>query len=79
MKLIVLFIIFCIIVWYFKIDVRGYVDSHPQIKIAFTDITNYVKAIWDNYVASAASFIWDNILVNIVWKGGVEPLLHMRG
>ena len=45
-KLIILFIIFCIIVWYFKLDVRGYVDSHPQIKSAFTDITNYLSALW---------------------------------
>jgi hypothetical protein len=43
-------------------------------------MTSYITAIWNNYLAGAFSFVWNNILTNIVWKEWLTPVLsHMKG
>jgi hypothetical protein len=68
MKIFILFIIFSITLWYFNIDVHGFVDSHPQIKSSFETVTNFLSAFWRNYLSGAASYIWNDIIIDIVWK-----------
>jgi len=67
-QLIFLFIIFCVIVWYFKLDVRGYIDSHPQIKDSLNAMIDFMTKIWKNYLEGAGTYIWKNIIVDIIWK-----------
>ena len=74
-KLIILFLIFCVIVWYFKLDIPGYINSHLQIKTALTQGINYLTSLWNQYLASAWSFIWDKIIVNVIWGQGLQPFL----
>jgi len=76
-RIIFLFVVFSLILWYFHIDVRGFIDSHAGIREAAVSITNFVASIWNNYLAAAVSFIWNNILIGIIWKGVVLPLLSM--
>lgn len=68
MKLIVLFVIFSVALWYFNIDVRGFVDSHPQIKGSLEVSVNFLVALWNNYLSGAAAYIWNDIIIDIVWK-----------
>ncbi len=68
MKLLVTFVIFAMILWYFNIDIRGFVDSHPQVKYSFEVVTNFLAALWKNYLASAAAYIWNDIILDVVWK-----------
>ncbi len=74
MQIIVLFIIFCVIVWYFKIDVRGYVDSHPQIKDILTKTIDALKTLWSDYLVGAGMFVWNHIIIDIFWKN-IIPFL----
>lgn len=68
MKIFILFIIFSITLWYFNIDVRGFVNSHPDVKTSFEAVTNFLSALWHNYLSSAAAYIWNDIIVDIIWK-----------
>ncbi|MCX6736253.1 MAG: hypothetical protein NTZ13_04175 [Candidatus Parcubacteria bacterium] len=73
-QIIVLFIVFCIIVWYFKIDVRGYVDSHSQIKDILTKTIDALKTLWSDYLVGAGTFIWHNIIIDIFWNN-ITPFI----
>lgn len=75
MKLVVLFIIFSVALWYFNIDVRGFIDSHPQIKTSLESSVNFLVALWNNYLSGAAAYIWNDIIIDIVWKN-IAPFFH---
>ena len=79
MKLFFIFIIFSMTLWYFNIDVRGYVDSHPQIKTSFQAVTSFLAALWHNYLSSAAAYIWNDIIVDIIWKHLAPLFAKMKG
>lgn len=68
LHLIILFIVFCVIVWYFNWDVRGYIDSHAELRDSLLGIINWMKSVWKDYLAGAGSFIWNNIIIDIIWK-----------
>jgi hypothetical protein len=77
MELIALFIIFCVIVWYFNIDVRGFIDSHPQIKNSLLGMIDFLKRIWNDYLLGAGVYIWNNIIIGIIWNN-IGPLLSKK-
>jgi hypothetical protein len=54
--------------------VRGFVDSHAEIKKSFEIITKFISALWRNYLSSAAIYIWDDIIIDVVWKN-LAPFL----
>ena len=68
MKLFAIFIILSMTLWYFHIDVRGFVDSHQGIKTSFEVVTSFLVALWHNYLSSAASYIWNDVIIDIIWK-----------
>lgn len=79
MRLIILFIIFSMGLWYFHIDVNGFVNAHPQIKTSFETITSFLSALWHNYLSNAMSYIWNDVIIDIVWKN-ISPLFaKMKG
>ncbi|MBI2120507.1 MAG: hypothetical protein HYT94_02695 [Parcubacteria group bacterium] len=79
MKLIVLFIIFSIALWYFNIDVRGFIDSHPQIKASLEASISFLIALWNNYLSVASSYIWNDIMIDIVWKNLAPFIEKLKG
>jgi len=75
--LIILFAIFCVIIWYFKIDVRGFIDSHAGIRNALIGMIDFLKGIWKTYLEGAGTFIWNNIIIDIIWKN-IAPLFPSK-
>ena len=73
--MIILFIIFCVIIWYFNINVSGYINSHKELRDSLLGMINYLKGIWQTYLAGAWTFIWNNIITDIIWKN-LAPLIH---
>ena len=72
LSLIGLFIIFSGLMWYFKIDVRGFIDSHAEIKNFFVAGKDMIISLFKNYFSPVLSYLWNNIWVDIVWK-------HIKG
>lgn len=79
MKILILFIVFSMTLWYFHIDVRGFVDSHAQIKSSFEAITSFLVALWHNYLSGAASYIWNDIIIDIVWRHLAPFIAKLKG
>jgi len=77
-QIIFLFGIFCVIVWYFKLDVRGYIDSHQELRDSLIGMINWLKSIWKDYLEGAGMFIWNNIIIDLIWKN-IAPLISSIG
>jgi len=74
-KVIGLFVVFALTMWYFKIDVRGFVESHPEIKTSFEKIKDFLVSFWNGYLRNAFSFIWNDVMVGTIWERGIDPFL----
>lgn len=68
MKIILIFILFSAIMWYFNVDVRGFVNAHPDIKTSLDGAKSFLVSLWHNYLADAASYIWNDVMKDIIWK-----------
>jgi len=70
-KWVIILIIAILILSYMGYDLKGIVESQ-QNKDNFSFVWGYVHAFWDKYCAGPFNWIWDNIIVKIVWEKGVQ-------
>lgn len=75
----VLFLGFIIILVlsYFNISIRGVVESPPA-----QENLDYVggagKSIWAEYLKEPASYLWNDVWVDIFWKGFILNMERIR-
>lgn len=70
-KWIIIIIIAILILSYMGYDLRSIVESQ-QNKDNFSYVWGYVHAFWDRYCAAPFNWIWENIIVKIVWEKGIQ-------
>lgn len=70
-KLIVLLVIVLILLGYFGFNVENILNS-PLVKGNLTYVWNLTVAFWNNYLSVPFTFIWDKIIVEIVWNNLVS-------
>jgi hypothetical protein len=62
---------------YFRISVKAVVESPTG-----QDNINYVeggtKNVWDEYLAQPAYYLWNDVWVNIFWKGFINNMERIR-
>ncbi|MCK9351408.1 MAG: hypothetical protein M0P76_01330 [Candidatus Pacebacteria bacterium] len=66
--LMIMFAIFSVIVWYFKLDIRGYIDSHAELRDSLNGMIHFLKGVWKNYLEGAGAFIWNNVIIELIWN-----------
>ena len=75
--MIVITIIAVFVLSYFNISIRGVVESP-----AAQDNINYVggasKSVWDKYLKGPASYLWNDVWVDIFWKGFILNMERIR-
>lgn len=74
-----LFAIFAATLWYFQIDVRGFVDAHPEIKNSLLAGKDFVMSVWNNYIQPNAEYLWQDIWIDVIWKfikGLIVPVVE---
>lgn len=69
--------IIILVLSYFKISVRSVVESP-----AGQDNINYVgggtKNLWDEYLKKPASYIWNDVFINIFWASFISNMERIR-
>ncbi|MFZ2038786.1 MAG: hypothetical protein WAV11_02520 [Minisyncoccia bacterium] len=70
-KWIIIIIIAILILSYLGYDLKAMVESQ-QNKDNFSYVWGYVHAFWDKYCAAPFNWVWENIIVKIVWEKGIE-------
>lgn len=71
LSLILAFIVFAGTMFYFQVDLRGYVESHPQIRKFIETSANYAASLW-NYFLWVGNFLWYDIMVDLIWNNIVS-------
>ena len=75
--IIIFAIIVILVLGYFHISVRTVVNNPTS-----QDNINYVKggteSFWDEYLAQPASYLWNDVWVNIFWQGFINNMERIR-
>jgi len=75
--ILILCFILILVLSYFKISVRSVVESPTG-----QDNINYVgggtRNLWNDYLEQPASYLWNDIFVNIFWKSFVNNMERIR-
>ena len=66
-KLIILIVIILIILGYYGYNIQDILQS-PSVHNNLVYVWNGVKTLWINVLATPATYIWNNIIVGILWK-----------
>jgi hypothetical protein len=76
-KLIILIVAALLILSYFGINLRALVNSPTtQDNIAFTASTTVT--VWDKYLKQPATYLWDQIFLNLIWGPAIDNLKNLR-
>ena len=76
-KWIILIIVAILILSYFGISIRGIVNSPTgQDNISYS--TNIVVSTWDNYLKGPATYLWNQIFINLIWDPSIQSLENMK-
>jgi hypothetical protein len=69
--------ILILVLSYFNISIRAVVDSPTG-----QDNINYVggttKTFWDKYFAGPAHYLWQDVWIDIFWKGFISNMERIR-
>ena len=66
-KMILLIVVVLIILGYFGFNVEDIVKS-PTVQKNLHYVWNFVSNFWDKYLVGTFSFIWNKIIIGIVWE-----------
>lgn len=58
-KYIVLFLFFAGLLVYFGIDLRGFIEDHPEIAIFLHSVGTFAVNIWQEYFWPFLKWIWE--------------------
>lgn len=62
---------------YFDIRLKGVVES-PTSQENFGYVKGEATSIWDKYLKRPASYLWNDVWVNIFWRGFIENMERIR-
>ncbi|MBU1557344.1 hypothetical protein KKC45_00035 [Patescibacteria group bacterium] len=78
LKLVIIIVIAIIILSYFGFDLRAIVES-PESQGNLGYVWSLVIGFWDNYLAGPASYLWNDIFIDLIWNTFVENLERLKG
>ena len=74
---IVLTIIIILVLSYFNINIKAVVDS-PTGQENINYVRGGTRNLWTTYLAGPVSYLWNDVWVNIFWKGFINNMERIR-
>ena len=62
---------------YFHISIKAVVES-PTGQENINYVGGGAKSLWTTYLAEPASYLWNDVWVNIFWKGFISNMERIR-
>ena len=78
--LLLLVIVALIILSYFRINIKNIIESETgkenfgYVWAILQKIWDFVEGIWLNYLSTPVMFVWNELFVNLIWKGIITNL-----
>lgn len=66
-KIIIIFILVIATLAYFNVDIASIIESKPV-----QAIWSFTKTVWNNFVAPATEYVWNNILHDFIYENVVD-------
>ena len=76
-KIILIILIGILILSYFKIDLRSVAES-PESQSNFSYVKGIVVTVWTNYLAKPASYLWNYVFIELLWKTFVSNMTRIK-
>lgn len=73
----VLAVIIILVLSYFNISIKGVVES-PAGQENINYVKGGTKSLWAEYLAEPASYLWNDVWVDIFWKGFILNMERIR-
>ena len=70
-------IILLLVLSYFKISVRSVVES-PEAQDNISYVGGGTRNLWNDYLKQPATYLWNDIFVDIFWKSFVNNMERIR-
>ena len=77
LKLIIFIIIIIAVLSYFNFDVKKFFES-DLVRNNFGYVWNFVKYVWENYLARPARYLWNDVFINLIWDSFIENLQRFK-
>lgn len=75
--MIFLAIVIILVLSYFNISIKSVVNS-PTGQENVNYVREGTKSLWEAYLAKPASYLWNDVCVNIFWKGFISNMERIR-
>ena len=69
--------ILLLVLSYFKISVREVVES-PEAQENIGYVKGTTKSFWDKYLKDPATYLWQDVWLDIFWKGFIDNMERIR-
>lgn len=73
LRLIIIIIVALLVISYFGINIRQVVES-PTTKDNFAYTATTTVSVWNNYLKTPVTYVWDKIFVELIWKPAIANL-----
>jgi hypothetical protein len=70
-------VILILVLSYFKISVKSVVES-PTGQENITYVRGGTISLWDKYLSQPASYLWNDVFINIFWKSFINNMERIR-
>ena len=77
LKIIILVAIAMLVLSYFGVSIKSIVES-PTGQENINYVGGGAKSFWTTYLAEPASYIWNDVIVNIFWKSFISNMERIR-
>jgi hypothetical protein len=74
---IVLVFVVILVLSYFKVSIKSVVES-PAGQENITYVKGGTESLWTAYFAKPASYVWNNVVIKIFWKGFISNMERIR-
>ncbi|MBI2630941.1 hypothetical protein HYW73_01850 [Candidatus Nomurabacteria bacterium] len=69
--------ILILVLSYFNVSVKNVVES-PAGQENINYVKGETKSFWDKYLAEPASYLWNDVWIDIFWKGFISNMERIR-
>ncbi|OGJ01711.1 hypothetical protein A3I95_00330 [Candidatus Nomurabacteria bacterium RIFCSPLOWO2_02_FULL_44_12] len=70
-------VIIILVISYFKISIQAVVES-PESQGNFSYVADSSRSVWNDYLKRPASYLWNDIFIDIFWQGFINNMKRIR-
>lgn len=75
--MIILVVVLLAILSFFGISIKSIIEGE-SFKENFSYVWGWIKHLWNNYLIRPASYLWNDIFIDLIWGSFVDNLKRIK-